>query len=255
MLSTEECDVRLACLSDCRAGRSGHKTFIPYSAGYIRVQSCHTPTYWTAYSPATVSTFDTRIRERLTAAREQASDGTIERCADYLQLLAKWNRTINLTAFDLDRATDAAIDRLIIESLLASAHVDANAQQMIDIGSGSGSPALPMMIARNSLRGVLVESKTRKAAFLREAIRALDFRGATVETIRAEELPRRTGLRTHVDLVTMRAVQMNDPLSTTIATLLRPDGRLFWFTSSSEIPKGFRQDRRPFPFLWILRKV
>ena len=44
---------------------------------------------------------------------------------------------------------------------------------MIDIGSGGGSPAIPLALAVPGLRLLMVESKTRKSVFLREAVRAL----------------------------------------------------------------------------------
>ena len=38
----------------------------------------------------------------------------------YFQLLAKWNAKINLTGLDLDDPTPEAIDRLLIEPLVAA---------------------------------------------------------------------------------------------------------------------------------------
>ena len=46
---------------------------------------------------------------------------------------------------------------------------------MLDIGSGGGSPAIPLVLTLSRLRLVMVESKTRKSVFLREAIRALEL--------------------------------------------------------------------------------
>ena len=47
---------------------------------------------------------------------------------------------------------------------------------VIDIGSGGGSPAIPLKLAAPRIKLWMVESKTRKSAFLREAIRQLDLR-------------------------------------------------------------------------------
>ena len=102
----------------------------------------------------------------------------------YLELLALWNSKINLTALD---DPDAAIDRLILEPLLAARHVPEGAS-VIDIGSGGGSPAIPLKLAAPRIKLWMVESKTRKSAFLREAIRQLDLRECFVETRRYEEL-------------------------------------------------------------------
>ena len=50
---------------------------------------------------------------------------------------------------------------------------DASDALWFDIGSGGGSPAIPLKLARPTLPLPMVESKTRKAVFLREAVRAL----------------------------------------------------------------------------------
>lgn len=149
--------------------------------------------------------------------------------ADYVELLAKWNRKINLTALPVDPPTDAAIDRLIIEPLVAANLVRQDDRVCVDVGSGGGSPALPLVLARPELQMILVESRTRKAAFLREAIRHLGLRNATVENRRMEVLAERTDLKGAVDLITMRAVRADAALVGTMMQLLRPTGRLFFF--------------------------
>ena len=83
----------------------------------------------------------------------------------YYRLLEAWNAKINLTALDLPAMGDEAIDRLLIEPLVAVRHIPADARCVIDIGSGGGSPAIPMQLARTDLAFTLVEAKTRKSAF------------------------------------------------------------------------------------------
>ena len=66
-----------------------------------------------------------------------------------------------------------------------------------DLGSGGGSPAIPLKLVRPDARLTMVESKTRKAAFLREAVAqsgAAD--AAEVADERFEELSRRRRSRT-----------------------------------------------------------
>ena len=52
--------------------------------------------------------------------------------------------------------------------------------RMMDIGSGGGSPAIPLVLALPRMQLVMVESKTRKSVFLREAVRALDLAAEVV---------------------------------------------------------------------------
>jgi 16S rRNA (guanine527-N7)-methyltransferase len=148
----------------------------------------------------------------------------------YLELLALWNSKINLTALD---EPDAAIDRLILEPLLAARHVPEGAS-VIDIGSGGGSPAIPLKLAAPRIKLWMVESKTRKSAFLREAIRQLDLRESFVETRRYEELLSLPTLHESMDVVTIRAVRVESATLMGLQAFLRPGGALFLFRGSGD---------------------
>ena len=102
---------------------------------------------------------------------------------DYFGLLAKWNTKINLTAFSLDPASDEAIDRLIVEPVLAAKHVKHTDKLAIDLGSGGGSPGFPLKIVAPWIRMVMVEAKARKCAFLREVARQLPLADVEVANI------------------------------------------------------------------------
>lgn len=148
----------------------------------------------------------------------------------YLELLALWNEKINLTALD---DPDAAIDRLILEPLLAARHVAPGAA-VIDIGSGGGSPAIPLKLAAPRIKLWMVESKTRKSAFLREAIRQLDLRETFVETTRYEQLLVSPTHHESMDLVTIRAVRAEPAMLLGIQAFLRPGGSIFLFRGQGD---------------------
>ncbi len=150
----------------------------------------------------------------------------------YFRLLALWNRKINLTALDLE-AADEAIDRLIVEPLLAARLLPPPPCALMDIGSGGGSPAIPLALAAPGLRLTMVEAKTRKSAFLREAVRQLRLDGASVETARFEELLTRPELHEAADVVTVRAVRIELRVLMGLQAFLRPGGDLFLFRGPS----------------------
>lgn len=175
-----------------------------------------------------------RIGRRVRRAHLTTPPAVLASLAAYLGLLARWNRRINLTAFDLDRPTDEAIDRLIVEPLAAARHVVAADRLAVDVGSGGGSPALPLKVALPRLRMVLVESKVRKAAFLAEAIRVLGLADVEIENRRLEELLARADLHEAADLVTVRAVRPDRRLWMAVQAFLRPGGRVFWFCSEGQ---------------------
>jgi 16S rRNA (guanine527-N7)-methyltransferase len=172
-----------------------------------------------------------RIARRAAKAAIALSPGLVSPLGAYLALLARWNKKINLTAFELDPPDDDAIDRLIIEPLAAARFVVPSDRVVIDIGSGGGSPALPLKLAMPGLRFVLVEAKVRKAAFLREAVRQLNLTEVQVENQRVEDLAVREDLRSAADIATLRAVRFDRQLLGAVRGLLRPDGRVFAFVT------------------------
>ena len=91
----------------------------------------------------------------------------------YYRLLATWNEKINLTGLNLSEFGPESLDRLLIEPLVAASHVRPAVRSVLDIGSGGGSPALPLALALPDVTLLMVEAKTRKSVFLREALRAL----------------------------------------------------------------------------------
>ena len=137
----------------------------------------------------------------------------------FYQVLSHWNRKINLTSL---ADPDEAVDRLLLEPVAAAKYLPAGLD-LIDLGSGGGSPAVPLSLALKTARFVLVESRLRKAAFLREALRELGLRGA-VETARFEDLAGRPGFAGQFGIVSVRAVRLDLPLFQAVSGLLSRGG-------------------------------
>ncbi len=172
----------------------------------------------------------TLVVERGAVAGVTISDDQAGRMAAYLSVLALWNRKINLTAFDLFRPTAEAIDRLVIESFVAAALVRADDRSGLDIGSGGGSPAIPLMVAVPGLEMVLVEVRERKAAFLREALRTVGL-GGSVEVGLVQGVSASGATGCGFDLVSVRAVRADGELWAAVDRLLKVGGRVLWFGS------------------------
>jgi 16S rRNA (guanine527-N7)-methyltransferase len=193
--------------------------------------------------------FRERLRRRAKAANVPISTDLVEKLEVYYQLLTKWNAKINLTAFRLTpEGDDSAIDRLLIEPIAAARYVPENARTLLDAGSGGGSPALPLKLASTNLALRMVEVKTRKAVFLREAVRALGLHDAEVETSRFEELLPRAELHEALDLLSIRAVRIEIATLNTLQAFLRPGGKILLFRGSS---KNDLEDSPPPPLAWM----
>jgi 16S rRNA (guanine527-N7)-methyltransferase len=153
---------------------------------------------------------------------------------EYVDLLTKWNRKINLTSLEIDPITPSAVDRLIIEPVLASRFVESDDVSVVDLGSGGGSPAIPLKTQLPRARFRLIESRSRKCAFLREAVRNLGLTETFVEEKRFELLANSQHLSASADIVTIRAVRIDDDLCHLMGWLLAPAGLIFRFSSSTE---------------------
>ncbi len=177
------------------------------------------------------------IFQRTEAAGLEIPPDVLSSCAGYLDLLSTWNQRINLTALPLSPATPQAIDRLIVEPLLAAPFLEPDSA-WADLGSGGGSPALPLKIARVQTTLTMVESKERKSAFLREVIRVLHVVRANVFTGRFEDAEL-VGL----DAVTIRAVKLDASAVSVVGRMLRKDGLLLIFGSAAHSWAGFLPDK------------
>ena len=179
--------------------------------------------------------FRTRLIRRAAKSGLFLPDGLTERLTAYYELLSKWNRKINLTALE---DIDEAIDRLLLEPILAARLVTQTAVRLMDVGSGGGSPAIPLKLAIPTMALTMVEVKTRKSAFLREAIRHLALDKTSVETNRYEELLAKPELHEAFGLLSTRAVRIETSTLLTLQAFLAPGGQFFLFRGPGgpEIP-------------------
>jgi 16S rRNA G527 N7-methylase RsmG len=90
----------------------------------------------------------------------------------------------------------------------------------------------------------MVESRSRKAAFLREVVRELTLGDAAVENVRFEVLTSRPRHEATAELVTVRAVRIDEQLVQACRQLLKPGGELIPFGYRGELaPEGFAPGR------------
>ncbi len=107
-----------------------------------------------------------------------------ERLIQLAELVARWNRRINLTAH---RSPEAVMERLVLDSL-ALARVLPPFRSLADIGSGAGFPGLPAAILLPDRQVTLVEARERRHHFQRAAVRELGLANVRVIHGRAEDL-------------------------------------------------------------------
>jgi 16S rRNA (guanine527-N7)-methyltransferase len=181
------------------------------------------------------------LYQRAEAANVVVPDETAVRLDAYFRLLTHWNRRINLTSLPLEPPTAHAVDRILIEPLVAIPFLAPRVSTWFDLGSGGGSPAIPLQVARPARRLIMVESRERKVAFLREVIRELELAGSEVFGNRIETLLDDGANSASADLVTVRAVRLTAPLFSQLDVLLKPGGQAVLFGTGPqklELPRG-----------------
>ncbi len=128
--------------------------------------------------------------------------------ASFLGILLRANEGVNLVS-RREAVPEVLVARHLLEALEALPLMPGpggRRLRLLDIGSGGGFPAIPLLLVRPDLEGVLVESIGKKARFLEEALRAL---GLTARVVNARfpgpalELMRKLP---PCDLLTSRAV-------------------------------------------------
>jgi len=156
----------------------------------------------------------------------------------YLDLLARWNRTYNLTAV---RDPREMVPRHILDSLAMEPFLDGIGT-LADLGTGPGLPGIPLAIARPRLRVTLVEANGKKARFLREAVRTLGLANADVAESRIEALDRPGAF----DAITARALATLPQILGFGGHLLAPSGKLLAMKGArpdeeiAALPRGWR---------------
>jgi 16S rRNA (guanine527-N7)-methyltransferase len=174
--------------------------------------------------------FRSRLARRARKAGVFLPDDLGDQLSQYYELLDRWNRKINLTALD---NADEAIDRLLLEPIVAARQLPSPSVRLMDIGSGGGSPAIPMKLCAPTVELTMVESKARKSAFLREAVRTLRLERTNVETARYEELLARPELHESFDVLSLRAVRVEVRTLFTLQAFVKRAGLLFLFRGPS----------------------
>lgn len=110
--------------------------------------------------------------------------GAVDKLLAYLELLAKWNRTYNLTAI---RDPRQAVSLHLLDSLTVLRELRERRGALADVGSGGGLPGIPLAIADPERRVTLNDANQKKGAFLRQAVIELGLANADVHVGRAEQ--------------------------------------------------------------------
>lgn len=121
------------------------------------------------------------LRRGLAELGQPLAEAAQHKLMAYLELLAKWNKTYNLTAI---RDPLQMISQHLLDSLVVRPHLPAGT--LADVGSGGGLPGIPLAIAEPARRVTLNDANHKKAAFLQQAVIELKLANADVHIGRVQ---------------------------------------------------------------------
>jgi 16S rRNA (guanine527-N7)-methyltransferase len=137
----------------------------------------------------------------------------------YVELLAKWNRTYNLTAI---REPAQMVTHHLLDSLAALPHLP-HGGRLLDVGTGAGLPSIPLAIAQPKREIVAIDSNQKKVSFVTQAAIELSLVNLRAIAARVEELEEAS----QFDLIITRAFADLRTFFELSAKHLAPNGRLY----------------------------
>lgn len=176
-----------------------------------------------------------RIRQVLAL---EVGDQDCGRLLEFLRLLERWAAKFNLISAT---SRGEIVDRHLIDSLAVLDFV-GEPSRIADFGSGAGFPGVPVAVARPAARMFLVEPRSHRANFLRQAIRSSSLANAEVFEGRGDAFAEAH----QVDLVVARAVRL-DELVDFASAALAPAGRAIAMVKAPaprHAPDGYAVARR-----------
>ena len=172
------------------------------------------------------------LRDTLAAAASalgiSLSIGQSAQLLDFVELLARWNRTYNLTAI---RDPASMLTQHVVDCLTAipALRREGRGGRVLDVGSGGGLPGLVWAVMEPGFDVTCVDSVGKKAAFVRQAAAALGLGNLHGEHARVEALA-----EAPFDLITSRAFATLDTFVTATERLLKRGGA--WVAMKGKIP-------------------
>jgi 16S rRNA (guanine(527)-N(7))-methyltransferase RsmG len=153
--------------------------------------------------------------------------GQQEKLACYCVELEHWNQRMNLTSLQ----GAELVRRLIAEPAWIGAHIGM-AGSFADIGSGNGSPAIPLAVTTGA-QGHLVESRLKRVVFLRHLKAKLALPNISVHHDRFEDIVEKLD---PVRWITLQAVSLTPALLKDLRGHLLPTTTVVWITARGAAP-------------------
>lgn len=156
---------------------------------------------------------------------EQQADQFVKLC----DFMVEYNENVNLTSIT---EFSEVVVKHFVDSVLPFTMVDIpEGSSFIDVGTGAGFPALPLLIFRPDLSGTLCDSLNKRCVYLEKACSLVGIKADIIHA-RSEELGRKK--RECFDFATARAVAAMPVLSEYCIPFVKVGGRFIALKSVNE---------------------
>lgn len=147
------------------------------------------------------------------------SQEQLEQFQRFYEMLIDWAERVSLTAVKDEEGVQRRhfLESAALVKVLQDEGVSMRDRLLIDVGSGSGIPGIPLKIIEPSLRLTLVEAKQRKAEFLSAVLPELGLNDVLVLSRRSEEVAHDPRHREQYDFAVAKALA---PLRTLVELML-----------------------------------
>ncbi len=172
------------------------------------------------------ASLESKVMHGLDALDVSYGDQAVSNLVTYMNLLAEWNKTHNLTAVD-------DIDEMLSVHIFDCASIMPyiRGASLLDVGSGAGLPGMVLAILSPALDVTSVETRGKKAQFQMFAANKLNLKNFTVENSRIEDFKPKDKFA----MVTSRAFSSLENFVTGSMDAIDKNGR--WLAMKGLVPK------------------
>ncbi len=119
----------------------------------------------------------------------------------YINLIEEWNKKLNLISYK--NKQELIINHILDSLSIVEVFSLDNEEIIVDLGTGSGLPGIPLSIIYPHKKFYLVESKKKYIMFLKKVIETLNLKNISLFYGRMEDFSK---IKCEVDIILNRAV-------------------------------------------------
>lgn len=169
------------------------------------------------------------IADKFAEAGISVDETKTEKLIRLCDFMVEYNQNVNLTSIT---EFEEVVIKHFVDSVLPFYMVDiTEGSSFIDVGTGAGFPALPLLICRPDLKGTLCDSLNKRCVYLEKVCAEIGVKAEIIHA-RSEELGRKK--REVFDFATARAVAAMPTLAEYCIPFVKTGGRFIALKSVNE---------------------